>query len=434
MSTPSSPGGGWDHPDQGRPETGPAGWPAPQGRPAAGPPPGPQADAWWQTPPPSSPAGPWAEPVPAPPRRRGRGPRALGVGAAVLALSLLGGYVGAVLHDRLDESASSYPGVSIPAPSEGTTVRPAGSVAGIAAAALPSVVALQVVGADGAGTGSGFVLDTTAGDAAGGAFVLTNNHVVAGATDDGITVLFQDGQQSAGTVVGADASYDLAVVRVDRADLPALPLGDSGSVVVGDPVVAVGAPLGLQGTVTEGIVSALNRPVTAGESADSASYIQAIQTDAAINPGNSGGPLLNSAGEVIGVNSAIAALPGSFETGGSIGLGFSIPSDQARRTAEQLIQTGRAVHPVIRVTLDNSYSGEGVQIAQDAAAVTPGGPGDRAGLRPGDVVLAIDGRPVTDPSELIVDIRAREPGDTVTLTLSRGGETVQVPVTLDAEG
>jgi putative serine protease PepD len=186
--------------------------------------------------------------------------------------------------------------------------------------------------------------------------------------------------------------------------------------------------------VTEGIVSALNRPVTAGESADSASYIQAIQTDAAINPGNSGGPLLNSAGEVIGVNSAIAALPGSLETGGSIGLGFSIPSDQARRTAEQLIQTGRAVHPVIRVTLDNSYTGEGVQISRAADAVIAGGPGDRAGLVPGDVVLAIDGRPVTDPSELIVDIRAREPGDTVTLTLSRGGGTVQVPVTLDAEG
>ena len=433
MSTPSGHDGGWDHPDQGRPEAGPTGWPAPQGRPAPGPAPT-AGDAWWQTPPPSSATGPWAEPAPAPARRRGRGPRVLGVGAAVLALSLLGGYVGAVLHDRLDDSASSYPGVSIPAPSEGTTARPAGSVAGIAAAALPSVVALQVVGAEGEGTGSGFVLDTSAGDAAGGAFVLTNNHVVAGAADDGITVLFQDGQQSAGTVVGADASYDLAVVRVDRADLPALPLGDSSSVVVGDPVVAVGAPLGLQGTVTEGIVSALNRPVTAGQSADSASYIQAIQTDAAINPGNSGGPLLNSAGEVIGVNSAIAALPGSFETGGSIGLGFSIPSDQARRTAEQLIQTGRAVHPVIRVTLDNSYAGEGVQIAQDESAVTPGGPGDRAGLVPGDVVLAIDGRPVTDPSELIVDIRAREPGDTVTLTLSRGGGTVQVPVTLDAEG
>lgn len=347
-------------------------------------------------------------------------------------LGVAGGFAGGLLQDELADRGTN-PSVSLPSPSAGSTQRPAGTVAAIAAAALPSVVALQVQGQEGSGTGSGFVLDAT-GD--GGTFVLTNDHVVAGAYRDGVVVVFQDGRQAPGTVVGADTSYDLAVVRVERTDLTALPFGDSDAVVVGDPVVAVGAPLGLQGTVTEGIVSALNRPVTAGESASDASYIQAIQTDAAINPGNSGGPLLNSAGQVIGINSAIAALPGADgqAASGSIGLGFSIPSEQARRTAEQLIRTGRAVHPVIKVSLDRTYEGQGVRIVDEAEAVEPGGPGDRAGLRPGDVVLSIDGRPVTEPAELIVDIRAREPGDVVTLSVRRGGETVDVPVTLEADG
>ncbi|WP_432573808.1 S1C family serine protease [Kineococcus sp. SYSU DK005] len=387
-------------------------------------PPGGQDPQWQAWPPPAPPA-----------RRSGRSARALGAGSAVLLLGVVGGLAGGLLQDRWD-GTRSYPSVTLAAPAPGSTERPAGTVAAIAAAALPSVVALQVQGEQGSGTGSGFVLDAGL-DGGSAAFVLTNNHVVAGAYDDGVTVLFQDGAQAAGEVVGADASYDLAVVRVERSGLRALRMGDSGSVVVGDPVVAVGAPLGLQGTVTEGIVSALNRPVSAGgEGAGAASYIQAIQTDAAINPGNSGGPLLNDRGEVVGVNSAIASLTGGAagSAAGSIGLGFSIPSEQARRTAEQLIRTGRAVHPVIRVSLDNQYGGEGVRILDQPGAVQGGGPGDRAGLRPGDVVLAIDDRPVTDPAELIVDIRARQPGDTVTLTVRRGGQDLQVPVTLEADG
>ncbi|MGI4894274.1 MAG: S1C family serine protease, partial [Janthinobacterium lividum] len=371
---------------------------------------------------------PWLQPAARP---RGRSARWLGVASAVLVLGLGGGFVGGLLQDRVG-GAGTYPDVSIPAPRPGTTQRPAGSVAGIAAAALPSVVALQVESSEGSGTGSGFVLEAAA--PGGGSFVLTNNHVVSGAVNGGVTVVFQDGQQVTGEVVGADVSYDIAVVKVPRTDVVALRMGDSAAVVVGDPVVAVGAPLGLQGTVTEGIVSALNRPVSAGVSDSEASYIQAIQTDAAINPGNSGGPLLDSAGEVVGINSAIAALPGSTDTGGSIGLGFSIPSEQARRTAEQLIRTGRAVHPVIRVSLDNSYRGEGVRILDEPDAVQAGGPGDRAGLQPGDVLLAIDGRPVVEPAELIVDIRAREPGDTVTLSLRRGNQTSEVPVTLESDG
>ncbi len=204
-----------------------------------------------------------SEPWPPPAPRSRRSPaRWIGAGSLVLVLGVVGGFAGGLLQDELsDGSGGTYPGVSLPSPSAGSTQRAAGSVAGIAAAALPSVVALQVQGSQGSGTGSGFVLDAPTD---GGSFVLTNNHVVAGAATDGIVVVFQDGQQARGRVVGADSSYDLAVVRVDRTGLRALPFGDSSSVVVGDPVVAVGAPLGLQGTVTEGIVSALNRPVTAG--------------------------------------------------------------------------------------------------------------------------------------------------------------------------
>ena len=203
-------------------------------------------------------------------------------------------------------------------------------------------------------------------------------------------------------------------------------------VVVGDPVVAIGAPLGLAGTVTTGIVSALNRPVTAGD-ASSTAFINAIQTDAAINPGNSGGPLVNAAGEVIGINSAIAQPPGSTATvGGSIGLGFAIPSNQVRRTADQLIETGHATFPIIGVLLDQGYTGEGVQVSStDQNGQPPGqrpdGPADRAGIHPGDIILAINGRPVTQPDELIVTIRALTPGDTVLLRVRTGSAAAGRP-------
>jgi len=218
------------------------------------------------------------------------------------------------------------------------------------------VVTIKVTGSTAEGTGSGFVLRKDG-------YILTNNHVVAVAAKTGkITVLFSDGKSTDATIVGRDESYDLAVIRVDRHNLPLLALGVSSTVVVGDPVIAVGAPLGLDSTVTSGIVSALNRPVTAGgPGASSASFINAIQTDAAINPGNSGGPLLDMAGRVIGVNSAIARVAGSDSPlgglSGNIGVGFAIPSDQARKTAEQLIADGKATHPVIGVSLDTTYQG-----------------------------------------------------------------------------
>jgi putative serine protease PepD len=369
------------------------------------------------------------------PARARRGP---GWGALIgvsLAVALVAGLVGGLLGGALADGGTSGAVGSAPAPSAGSgaTSRPSGSVANIAAKATPSVVTLRVQGADGSGTGSGWVYDDAG-------HIVTNNHVVASAADSGkITVVLANGQQVSGKVVGRDASYDLAVVKVDRTDLTPLPLGRSADVVVGDEVIAVGAPLGLDSTVTSGIVSALNRPVTPGE-ADDTSYINAIQTDAAINPGNSGGPLLDMQGQVIGVNSAIARAPGSDLSGqsGNIGVGFAIPSDQVRTTVVQLIRTGKAVHPVIGVYLDSTYTGEGVRIADEgpngAPAVNPGGPADKAGLRAGDVVVAFDGKPVSEGGELVVAIRARTVGEKVTLTIRRGGTERDVTMVLQGSG
>jgi putative serine protease PepD len=346
------------------------------------------------------------------------------------------GLVGGVIGDRVSDALASERPAEAALPVVGTQnrgaeqSRPAGSVAAIATDVLSSVVSLEVAGTDGIATGSGFVLRADG-------YILTNNHVVAGAASGGeVTVAFADGRERKGKVVGATADYDLAVVKVDESGLTPLVLGDSDEVVVGDSVIAVGAPLGLEATVTTGIVSALHRPVKAGDAAEAA-FIDAIQTDAAINPGNSGGPLVNSAGEVVGINSAIAQPPGAGTATGSIGLGFAIPANQARHTAEQLIETGTATYPVIGVLLDGSYRGEGVQVSGGAQegtpAVTPDGPADRAGIRPGDVILAIDGRPVSVSDELIVAIRALQPGDAVTLRVRSDGDERDVRVVLQEQ-
>jgi len=373
------------------------------------------------------------EPAPAPAtsRRRGRGAAVALLLTGALLVGLLGGVVGSWLMERQRTATLTDRTVSLPA-----SQQPAGgdrsqqSVAGVATAVLPSVVALRVSGGTGQGTGSGFVIDARG-------YLLTNNHVVAAAAQGGtISVVFQDGSQTRATIVGRDPSYDLAVLKADVGDRRALVLGDSDKTVVGDPVIAIGAPLGLQGTVTTGIVSAKNRPVTAGDQGQPA-FINAIQTDAAINPGNSGGPLVDASGTVIGINSAIARAPGnSGVTGGNIGLGFAIPSNQARRTAEQLIRTGKSEHPIVGILLDRDYSGEGVKVTQTPVEgqppITPGGPAEKAGVRPGDVIVAVDGRPVAEPDELIVAIRSRAVGETVTLTIRRDGGEREVKVTLAA--
>lgn len=372
---------------------------------------------------PGTPVDSWGRPERAPRPRR-----ALGVVWVVplLLLALVAGAAGGYLGERWLERPRPVDAALPTTSAEG--VGELTGVAEVAAQVLPSVVAIEVRAADGEGTGSGFVLREDG-------YILTNNHVVASGADGGeIVVVFADGGQEPAQIVGRTTAYDLAVIKVERTGLTPLVLGDSDAVVVGDPVVAIGAPLGLQGTVTTGIVSALNRPVSAGQGQDTA-FINAIQTDAAINPGNSGGPLVDATGQVIGINSAIAQRPGATQAAGSIGLGFAIGSNQARRTAEQLIETGVATYPVVGVLLDQRYQGEGVQVSTEAqngvAPVTQDGPADRAGIEPGDIIVAIDGRPVTADEELIVAIRSKAPGDSVTLTVRTGDEERDVRVVLD---
>lgn len=347
-------------------------------------------------------------------RRRGR--LVAGFVAACLASGAAGGLVARSLGE--DDRAVTFLGAGADAVSD----RPPESIAGVADRVLPSVVSIAV---DDIG-GSGFVLSDDG-------YILTNNHVVSTAGEgDEIVLAFHDGTTGTAEVVGRSPSYDLAVLLTESDGLRPVVMGDSGSVTVGDEVVAIGSPLGLEGTVTSGIVSARNRPVTAG-SIDDQSYINAIQTDAAINPGNSGGPLVDRSGRVIGVNSAIASLGGIAGDTGSIGLGFAIPIDQARRTAAQLIENGEAVYPVIGVLVDNTYEGPGAQVSANddgGPPITPDGPADAAGLEPGDLILSIDDTTVDGPRELVVVLRTYEPDDVVRLSVERDGETFEVDVTL----
>lgn len=307
--------------------------------------------------------------------------------------------------------------IALPTASGDTSPRADGSIADIAKRVLPTVVSIDVRSMSGAGTGSGFVIKSTATDS----YILTNNHVAVGAgVGADIKVVFQDETEAAATVVGTDESYDLAVLKVSKGNLPVAVLGNSDDVVVGDSSIAIGSPLGLSGTVTSGIISALNRPVTAGE--QSASFINAIQTDAAINPGNSGGPLVNGQGQVIGVNSAIATTGSSMGgQSGSIGLGFAIPINKARAVAEELINTGKSEHPVIGVALDMNYIDGGARVSD----VTTDGPADKAGVKVGDIITKLDGHRIADGTELVVRIRANSVGDTVTLT-RKDGSTVKI--------
>jgi len=344
-----------------------------------------------------------------------------------LLMAGIAGLVGAVFGAS---SSGSLFGHDIKLTSVNSSIeRPPGSVADIAQRVLPSVVSISAESSSGGGTGTGFVIDSTG-------YILTNNHVIADAAADGgdIEVQLNDGTILQASIIGRDSSYDLAVLKINQAGLTALTFGDSDDVAVGDSVIAIGSPLGLSGTVTLGIVSAKDRAVTAGESAGDSSFINAIQTDAAINPGNSGGPLVNSAGAVIGVNSAIATLGSSSlsSQSGSIGLGFAIPINQARKTAEQLIKNGKATYPVVGVSVDMQYAGDGAKIADTSNAILPGGPASKAGLRAGDLIVTFDGRTITTPEELIVAIRSKNVGDKVVIEYKRAGKPFTTSLTLTA--
>ena len=339
------------------------------------------------------------------PSRRGR-VAALVAGACVMTLGAgtIGGAIGylAARESLATGSLQVAAASSLPAPVSG-------SIAAVAAAVQPSVVQLDVSGDAGSGTGSGFVIRDDG-------YIVTNNHVAGSAKSSGsIKVSFADGTTADGTLVGANPGYDIAVVKVDRANLDAIALGSSAGLVVGDSVIAVGSPLGLQGTVTAG---------GEGEMA----FINAIQTDAAINPGNSGGPLVDSTGAVIGVNSAIASMSSGLGQPGSIGLGFAIPFDTVKRIVDEIISSGSSSTPVIGVKLEMAFTGPGAKVAE----ITGDGPAEMAGLATGDLITKLNGQLIADATSLIVTIRANAPGDQVMLTVVRGDKTLNIPVTLDA--
>jgi S1-C subfamily serine protease len=345
---------------------------------------------------------------------------------------VIGGVI--ALHSVGDQTDPTYSLAPVP---PALVNRPATSVAGIAARDTPSVVMIKVNG--GEGTGSGFIVS--------GGYIVTDNHVV---TLDGLVsnatlrVYFSNGRSAPGVLVGRDPYSDIAVVKVaGAAGLPALPLGNSASVDVGDPVIAIGSPLGLADTVTSGIVSALNRPVQPGPANGSSPqvFFDAIQTDAPINPGNSGGPLVNAEGQVIGIDAAIDTLgddPITGSQGGSIGLGFAIPIDQARRVVVELIRTGHATHSVFGASFSQNFAGTGAQIPAanlgKTPDITPGGPAARAGMKPGDVIVEFAGLPISNAYSLMDAVRSQTPGSRVGITFLRHGQTLNTTLTLGSAG
>lgn len=361
-------------------------------------------------------------PAPTEPRRPGR--TALVAGAIALALVSggIGGVVGSLATSGNGGGAPVTNALDAPKPAtSNATNAPAGSVEAVAAKVVPSVVQIQVAGTRGQGEGSGVILSSDG-------LIMTNNHVVAGAGSDGkLLVAFADGSTAPATLVGTDPASDIAVIKTEgKSGLTPIELGTSDSVDVGEQVVAVGSPLGLAGTVTSGIISALDRPVsTSGETGNQNTVIDAIQTDAAINPGNSGGALVDMDGRLIGINTAIATAGGQ---GGSIGLGFAIPVDQARRIADELAKTGKATQAIIGVQVAAKDTTAGGATVVD---ITAGGPADKAGIPKGAVVTKVDDRVVTNGDSLIAAVRSHAPGETVKLTYKDpSGDTRTVEVQL----
>jgi putative serine protease PepD len=360
------------------------------------------------------------------------------VTAAVAIAVVSGGVGGAVASVIKTDQQSNHAGVATTAdgraPAAHAGQPPEGSVVQVAAKVVPSVVMLETDLGRQAEEGSGIVLSQDG-------MILTNNHVVAAAAkaDDApgpgpkTIVTFADGRTASFTVIGADPASDIAVVRAQgMSGLTPITLGSSSDLRVGQEVVAVGSPLGLEGTVTTGIVSSLNRPVSAsGETGNQNTVLDAIQTDAAINPGNSGGALVNMNGDLVGVNSAIATLGGdSAEAhGGSIGLGFAIPVDQAKRIADELINSPdhTATHASLGVRVSTDRSLHGAKVVE----VIGGEAASKAGLPDGVTVTEFDKRPIGSADALVAAVRSKAPGDEVTLTyLDPSGATKTVQVTL----
>jgi putative serine protease PepD len=373
---------------------------------------------------PAGPTGPASAPATGAPKRR----RRAGVVALVAAACLVGGAAGGVAGAELADPSTTVVQSAAPDTSDddasgqsSPVSQITGSVQSAAAKIMPSVVVIEATGQAGGASGSGVVMDTDGN-------IVTNAHVVEAVRNPDITVTFSDGTEAEATIVGVDVSSDLAVIKVSGvSDLKPATFADSSALQIGQAVLAVGAPLGLSGTVTQGIVSAVQRPVrTSSEDGSQSTVIDAIQTDAAINPGNSGGPLVNLAGEVVGINSAIATVGGSAGESGNIGVGFSIPSDDVTNIADQLVATGKAVHASLGVTVGESRNGDGPVLEQ----VQADSPAAKAGLQSGDVITKIGDRAVYDVDSLLAAVRDYQPGDQVTITLLRGGDEQTVTVTL----
>lgn len=361
------------------------------------------------------------------------------VALIALIAGVLGGAIGGVIEHHNDNGSDGVVNASVTIGGSGpgrAVEREPGSVAAVAARIVPSVVSIDVKTATGGDSGSGIVLSRSG-------YILTNNHVIASALDGqgNVSVTFNDGSTATARIVGADQQDDLAVIKVSRTGLPAATLGTASAMHVGDPVLALGSPLGLQGTVTSGIISALNRPVQTsdqsqqnpfGGNAGPITVIDAIQTDAAVNPGNSGGPLVNAVGQVIGINSAIAST-----TGSNVGVGFAIPIDQAKTVAEQLITTGKASHPLMGISLADATDSSGNPLAR-VQAVSSGGPAAKAGIRAGDIIVKVGDQTTAGSEAVIAAIRAHQPGDRVSVTVLRSGAKMTVTVVLanasDAQG
>lgn len=379
------------------------------------------------------------------PRKRSR-TGLLTVGALAIAVVSAGIGGAAATAVELGNHATGNGGGRVvgAAPSVPAANMPPGSVEQVASKVVPSVVMLETDIGRQSEEGSGIILSTDG-------LILTNNHVVAaaaappkgpggpagappppGGPTPKTTVTFSDGRTAPFTVVGADPTSDIAVIRVQgMSGLTPVSLGSSSDLHVGQPVVAIGSPLGLSGTVTTGIVSALNRPVsTTGESGNQNTVLDAIQTDAAINPGNSGGALVNMSGQLVGVNSAIATLGGESPDAqsGSIGLGFAIPVDQAKRIADELIATGKASHASLGVQVTSDKGTPGAKVVD----VVAGGAAAAAGVPKNVVVTKVDDRPINSADALVAAVRSRAPGDKITLTFSdpAGGGSRTLPVTL----